>query len=526
MRNKEKISNLNDNSIKERFRDIMRKGENLRKQQLINDLNNKRFFSEQENKEFIKARDLAQGLKKAKKKDDEENDMLNWQEKDNSTKYIEQILKDDELFLQNQIDTLIKTKSEKIFNQIIKLMNEFCYYSNKVISYCFDYLIKIYDNGILINDEECINQCLYMITNCITFKSSQEIEQGLSERLYYFVTDENFHSRNPSLTKPQCYYALYLLNVGADNYLPISKDKSVILIKSIINEIRNSLDQIYFCNLSLKLMNSFIKSDLFYNINNKSDLRNFIEIFLDSIFQFYDTKILNQNFEKLKEYLNDNSNIPDITIFQHLSIYTFVFLFSSFLVDDNETFRIIFNEKRVQKIQQMFELYECVDDNDLIIVPMILLILNMAESKSLLFKNIYLSNKVKNFIIGKEYRNNFDKVMNIIQTLQYILNLNNEEISSFYLKDKNLWSFINDQINSDNDNIIEELLNLILIILELIRKYNKLELTVILMFNKYELNTKIEKLFYKKGGNKIPEKATSIIGILNNFESNKMLFDN
>ena len=78
MRNKEKISNLNDNSIKERFRDIMRKGENLRKQQLINDLNNKRFFSEQENKEFIKARDLAQGLKKAKKKDDEENDMLNW----------------------------------------------------------------------------------------------------------------------------------------------------------------------------------------------------------------------------------------------------------------------------------------------------------------------------------------------------------------------------------------------------------------------------------------------------------------
>ena len=182
MRNKEKISNLNDNSIKERFRDIMRKGENLRKQQLINDLNNKRFFSEQENKKFIKARDLAQGLKKAKKKDDEENDMLNWQEKDNSTKYIEQILKDDELFLQNQIDTLIKTKSEKIFNQIIKLMNEFCYYSNKVISYCFDYLIKIYDNGILINDEECINQCLYMITNCITFKSSQEIEQGLSER--------------------------------------------------------------------------------------------------------------------------------------------------------------------------------------------------------------------------------------------------------------------------------------------------------------------------------------------------------
>ena len=163
-------------------------------------------------------------------------------------------------------------------------MNEFCYYSNKVISYCFDYLIKIYDNGILINDEECINQCLYMINNCITFKSSQEIEQGLSERLYYFVTDENFHTRNPSLTKPQCYYALYLLNVGADNYLPISKDKSVILIKSIINEIRNSLDQIYFCNLSLKLMNSFIKSDLFYNINNKSDLRNFIEIFLDSIF--------------------------------------------------------------------------------------------------------------------------------------------------------------------------------------------------------------------------------------------------
>ena len=523
MRKREKISNLNDQSIKERFREIIQKSDFQRKKQLNSDLNYKRFFDQQENDEFIIARDIFQKLKLAKQ-EDEKNPNINWQDKDKATILVEKTI-EDKNFLSNQIDTLIKTKSIKIFIQIIKLINDFCYYSNKVIAYCYNYLNKIYDNSISLNDEESYNQILFLINNCISFKSSQDIEQGLTERLFNFVTNENFHNKNPLITKPQAYYSLYLLNVGADDYLSLSKEKIVILIKSMVQEIYSSSNDIYFCDLVLKLMNSLIKNNIFYQIENHNEIRFIICKFIDGVFNIFDMKVIkenNINFQK-----NDNNN-NDLILFQHLTFYLLSILFSSFLFDNNDDFRMIFNDERIQKIKKMIEFYADIENNNIdeIIKPMILLILNMTDSKSLLFKDIYLSSKVKSVIIEKEYKNDIDKIMNIIEILKNILKLDIEEISIFYLKDKNFWEYINEHLENDNYIIIEEILNLFMIILELISKYNKLETLVIFMINKYDLNSKIDKLCYIKEENNISVKASSIIEYLNRDEKNKMFFDN
>jgi hypothetical protein len=189
---------------------------------------------------------------------------------------------------------------------------------------------------------------------------------------------------------------------------------------------------------------------------------------------------------------------------------------------------MIFNDERIQKIKKMIEFYADIENNNIdeIIKPMILLILNMTDSKSLLFKDIYLSSKVKSVIIEKEYKNDIDKIMNIIEILKNILKLDIEEISIFYLKDKNFWEYLNEHLENDNYIIIEEILNLFMIILELISKYNKLETLVIFMINKYDLNSKIDKLCYIKEENNISVKASSIIEYLNRDEKNKMFFDN
>ena len=523
MRKREKGSNLNDQSIKERFREIIQKENFQRKQQLNSDLNYKRFFDQQENDEFIIARDIFQKLKLAKQ-EDEKNPNINWQEKDKATILVEKTI-ENKNFLLNQIDTLIKTKSVKIFIQIIKLLNDFCYYSNKVISYCFNYLIKIYDNSISLNDEECYNQILFLINNCISFKSSQDIEQGLTERLFNFVTSQDFHNKNPLITKPQAYYSLYLLNIGADDYLSLSKDKIIILIKSMVQEINSSSDDIYFCDLALKLMNSLIKNNIFYQIENHNEIRFIICMFIDGIFNIFDLKIINQSNI---DFLNNINNNNDLNLFQHLTFYLLSILFSSFLFDNNDDFRMIFNDERIQKIKKMIEFYADIENNNIdeIIKPMILLILNMTDSKSLLFKDIYLSSKVKSVIIEKEYKNDIDKIMNIIEILKNILKLGTEDISMFYLKDKNFWEYLNEHLENDNYSIIEEILNLLMIILELIRKFNKLETLVIFMINKYDLNSKIDKLSYIKEENNISEKACSIMNYLNQDENNKMFFDN
>ncbi len=115
--------------------------------------------------------------------------------------------------------------------------------------------------------------------------------------------------------------------------------------------------------------------------------------------------------------------------------------------------------------------------------------------------------------------------MDIIEILKNILKLDTEDITMFYLKDKNFWEYVNEHLENDNYFIIEEILNLLMIVLELIRKYNKLETLVFFMINKYDLNSKIDKLCYMKEENNISVKACSIMEYLNEDEKNKMFFD-
>ena len=102
--------------------------------------------------------------------------------------------------------TLIKTNNIKILYLILKNLNEFCYYSNEVLDYCYYNILNIFDKTLNINDDDCIAQMLYMVNSCITYKAVKEIEVGLCERLFSFAVDNNFHNRNVKTVKPQTYY--------------------------------------------------------------------------------------------------------------------------------------------------------------------------------------------------------------------------------------------------------------------------------------------------------------------------------
>ena len=66
--NLRKNKNISSKSIKERLFENMEKENSMRKQNMQKDIDSKRFFNQEENEQFIKARDASQHLKIAKKK--------------------------------------------------------------------------------------------------------------------------------------------------------------------------------------------------------------------------------------------------------------------------------------------------------------------------------------------------------------------------------------------------------------------------------------------------------------------------
>ena len=123
-----KNKNIKGKSIKERLLENIEKESLLRKQNMQKEIDSKRYFDEEENSQFIKARDASQHLKIAKKKD-KEHPNKNWKEKTNAARLVEEYILDKE-FIPAQFNTLIKSTNLKYINLIIKNLNEFCFYSN------------------------------------------------------------------------------------------------------------------------------------------------------------------------------------------------------------------------------------------------------------------------------------------------------------------------------------------------------------------------------------------------------------
>ena len=66
--NLRKNKNISTKSIKERLFENIEKKNSMRKENIQKDIDSKRFFNQEENEQFIKARDASQHLKIAKKK--------------------------------------------------------------------------------------------------------------------------------------------------------------------------------------------------------------------------------------------------------------------------------------------------------------------------------------------------------------------------------------------------------------------------------------------------------------------------
>ena len=519
-----KNKNIKGKSIKERLLENIEKESLLRKQNMQKEIDSKRYFDEEENSQFIKARDASQHLKIAKKKD-KEHPNKNWKEKTNAARLVEEYILDKE-FIPAQFNTLIKSTNLKYINLIIKNLNEFCFYSNEVLNFCFTNILKIFDKAILVNDDEFIAQMLYLVNLCITFKADKEIEIGLSERLFNFVTDSSFHNRNVKTVKPQCYYNMYLMNIGSKEGLLISSEKIPFLYKNVINEIKNSFEDTYFCILGIKFMTGFFKLDTFEKFKNKkSELFEIAGKFVDVVYNFYENKIYTiDRAQLIKEYKTESDNI----LFQHLSIHLLSTLIGSFANRFNEAFEIIFNKDKVEKLTTIIELvYEYDQLQDIIVIPLLMLFCSLAESKSLLFQNMFFSPKIKNLIIERNYRFDSEKIVDILLIIKLILEFNNFELCKYYLEDKNIWEYIKTEIdNKDEPKVIEEELNLIMEILSIAKKYGgEFEKNIMFNFNQYELNLKIEQLCnsFKED---IPKKAIGIIEYLHHKELSQMEIEN
>ena len=518
--NLRKTKNISSKSIKERLFENIEKENSIRKKNMQKDIDSKRFFDQEENEEFIKARDASQHLKIAKKKD-KENPVKNWRYKTNAARFVEECIIDKQ-FIPNQYNTLIKTNNIKILYIILKNLNEFCYYSNDVLDFCYYKILNIFDKTLNVNDDDCIAQMLYMVNSCITYKAVREIEIGLCERLFSLAVDKNFHNRNVKTVKPQTYYNIYLINIGSKEGLLISGEKLSILYRNVINEINMSFDEVYFCILGIKVMTGFFKLDIFEKFKDKkNELFEIASYFVDVIFNFYDSKIYTKNKEELiKEYDSET----DIILFQHLAIHLLSTLIGSFANRFNEAFPIIFNKEKVDKIIKIIELvYDYHQLQDMIAIPLLMLLCSLADSKFEMFLPIFLLPKTKNLIIERNYKFNNEKIIDILTIIKLILEFNNIDLCNFYLNDKNVWEFINIQIeNNDNPKIIEETLNLIMEILSISKNFGgELEKNIIFNLNQFEINIKIEKL-YNTFDENVSEKANGIIQYLQHKEKVNM----
>ena len=518
--NLRKNKNISSKSIKERLFENMEKENSMRKQNMQKDIDSKRFFNQEENEQFIKARDASQHLKIAKNKD-KDNPVKNWRYKTNAARFVEECIIDKQ-FIPNQYNTLIKTNNIKILHLILKNLNEFCYYSNEVLEFCYYNILNIFDKAINVNDDDCIAQMLYMVNSCITYKAVKEIEIGLCERLFSLAVDKNFHNRNVKTVKPQTYYNIYLINIGSREGLLISGEKLSILYRNVVNEINMSFDEVYFCILGIKVMTGFFKLDVFEKFKDKkNELFEIASYFIDVIFNFYDSKIYTKNKEEL---ISEYDSETDIILFQHLAIHLLSTLIGSFANRFNDAFEIIFNKEKVEKITKIIELiYDYKELKDMLVIPLLMLLCSLADSKFELFMEIFILPKTKNLIIERNYKFNNEKIIDILTIIRYILEFNNLDLCNFYLNDKNVWEFINIEIeNNTNPKVIEETLNLIMEILSIAKKFGgELEKNIMFNLNQYEINIKIEKLCNSFNEN-IPEKATGIIQYFHHKEQMNM----
>ena len=159
----------------------------------------------------------------------------------------------------------------------------------------------------------------------------------------------------------------------------------------------------------------------------------------------------------------------------------------------------------------------------MIAIPLLMLLCSLADSKFEMFLPIFLLPKTKNLIIERNYKFNNEKIIDILTIIKLILEFNNIDLSNFYLNDKNVWEFINIQIeNNDNPKIIEETLNLIMEILSISKNFGgELEKNIIFNLNQFEINIKIEKL-YNTFDENVSEKANGIIQYLQHKEKVNM----